>query len=409
MNKEKILEKINLLGEFAVYLFIFFIFINSKMTYKIGYILEGLTVIKIFLDWNDIKEKLAKGKKIYLTFVIILIIGMLFNYFSSVSDGVETFRKRNIPFIWGIIILLFIDNQEKLKKAAAIIFLGLLVLSIGVIKNFSIIKLDLIRQRGVLTLASSYSMIYLLESLQKFKEKNKLEILIVSIISILGLLGIEYSDSRMGFLVIIGVLGVYLLYILFKNFNIKKLIICSLVFFIGIGGFYQAMSPAFKHEIKTSFQTKNNFSNEARIIMWQGSWKAFCTHPIIGVGSDVPDTQPYILKAAEESNRNQHLKDAFIKEKRFGEAHSIYFNMLAQVGSLTFIYLFLFFYLIPKRILDYKKNEFSMALFAGITAFYIYGITWSIWGYYGLIQKFYQILVALFIIATEFNGKEEKK
>ena len=408
MSNERILKKINLFGEFAVYLFIFFAFINSKMTYKIGYILQGLTVIKIFLDWNGIKERLAKGKKIYLTFIIILIIGMLFNYFSSISDGVETFRKRNTPFIWGVIILLFIDNQEKLKKAAAIIFLGLLVLSIGVIKNLSIIKLDLIRQRGILTLASSYSMIYLLESLQKFKEKNKLTILIVCLITILGLLGIEYSDSRMGFLVIIGVLGMYLLYTLLKNFNIKKLIICSLVFFIGIGGFYQAMSPAFKHEIKTSFQTKNNFSNEARIIMWQGSWKAFCTHPIIGVGSDVPDTRPYIMKAAEESNRSPVLKSTFAKGG-FGEAHSIYFNMLAQVGSLTFIYLFLFFYLIPKRIFDYKKTELSMALFAGITAFYIYGITWSVWGYYGLIQKFYQVLVALFIIATEFNGKEEKK
>lgn len=406
MTREKILEKIDLFGELAVYLFIFFVFINSKMTYKIGYVLEGLAIIKIFYDWDEVKLRLSKGKKIYLTFLLILALGMIFNYFSSVSDGVETFRKRNIPFMWGVIILLFIDNQEKLKKTAIVIFLGLLTLSTGVIKHLSFIKLDIIRQRGILTLASSYSMIYLLEILQKFREKNKLEILSVFLITILGLLGIEYSDSRMGFLVVVGVLGLYLLYALFKNFNIKKLIVCALIFFIGGGGFYQAMSPAFKHEIKTSFQTRNNFSNEARIIMWEGSWKAFCTHPIIGVGSDVPDTQPYILKAAEESNRSQYLKDAFIKEKRFGEAHSIYFNMLAQVGSLTFVYLFLFFYLIPKRIFDYKKTELSMALFAGITAFYIYGITWSIWGYYGLIQKFYQILVALFIIATELNGKE---
>ena len=61
-NKEKIIKWIDFLGEYTAYFYVFAIFIASKLNLKIRYILEVLFVLKIILDYQNIK---IKGKKIY--------------------------------------------------------------------------------------------------------------------------------------------------------------------------------------------------------------------------------------------------------------------------------------------------------------------------------------------------------
>ena len=57
VSKENILKKINIAGEIIIYLFVFSMFIDSKLTMKIGYVLQGLSLIKIGLDYKNIKLK----------------------------------------------------------------------------------------------------------------------------------------------------------------------------------------------------------------------------------------------------------------------------------------------------------------------------------------------------------------
>ena len=405
VSKGNILKKVNIAGEIMIYLFVFSMFIDSKLTMKIGYILQGLSLIKIGLDYKNIK---LKGKEIYLTFIIILIIGIIFNFLSTNGDGVNKFIDRNLKFFNGIMLILFIDNWKKLKNLLYIIVVGSLLLSFDIINNSKYIKLDFIRKRGILTVATGFTISYWLEILKNYKNKKKWgEIIICFFINLYLLKGVGYSDSRMGFLVIIGTVGIYLLYIIWKlKFDFKKIVGIFLAGCIISSLFYVVAPPQFKSKIKTSFQTKNNFSNEARLIMWQGSLDAFYSSPIIGVGSAVSDTQPFVIKAAEKMNRSKNLNDAFIRRKAFGEAHSIYFNFLSQTGLLIIGYLYLLFYLIPKRFLKSQRNEILSGCFFGGVCFLLYGITWSVWGYYGVVQNFFQILLSMMIVASELKKEE---
>ena len=95
LSREDILKKVNLIGEIIIYLFVFSVFIDSKLTMKIGYVLQGISLIKIGLDYKNIK---LKGKEIYLTFIVILIIGIVFNFISTNGDGVNKFIDRNLKF-----------------------------------------------------------------------------------------------------------------------------------------------------------------------------------------------------------------------------------------------------------------------------------------------------------------------
>lgn len=144
-------------------------FIDSKLTMKIGYVLQGLSLIKIGLDYKNIK---LKGKEIYLTFIIILIIGIIFNFISTNGDGVNKFMDRNLKFFNGIMLILFIDNWKKLKNLLYIIIVGSLLLSFDIINNSKYVKLDFIRKRGILTVATGFTISYWLEILKNYKDKK---------------------------------------------------------------------------------------------------------------------------------------------------------------------------------------------------------------------------------------------
>lgn len=402
-KKEKIVKYIDFLGEYVAYFYVFAIFIESKLNLKIRYILEGLFILKIFLDYKNIK---IKGKKIYYTYIIILILGVIFNFISSTNKikAIDVFVGRNIRFYHGLMILFFINSQEKLIKMTKVILFGTFILGLGIWQKYDYIKLDIIRLREVIVLGSSYTIIYFFENLKKFKENNWNKNIYFSLISsILGLIGIAYSDSRMGFLVIVGIIVLYIIYNLIQKFSIKKMMISILIGLSGIFIFYELSPDWFKNEVKTSFETKHNFSNEARLIMWEGCWNAFKSSPIFGVGSNIEDTAVFVKEVGINTNRGLELQSAF-KAGRFPEGHSMYFNFLSQVGSLTLVYLYLFFILIPKYFFKTDKNPIAVASFFGILSFFIYGITWSIWGFYGLIQTFFQVYIGILLS----NLKEEQ-
>ena len=169
LSREDILKKVNLIGEIIIYLFVFSVFIDSKLTMKIGYVLQGISLIKIGLDYKNIK---LKGKEIYLTFIVILIIGIVFNFISTNGDGVNKFIDRNLKFFNGIILILFIDNWKKLKNLVYIIITGSILLSFDIINNSKYVKLDFIRKRGILTVATGFTIAYWLEILKNYKEKK---------------------------------------------------------------------------------------------------------------------------------------------------------------------------------------------------------------------------------------------
>jgi len=403
MNTEKYdyLDILNIMGEITIYFFVFFIFINNKMVMKIRYVLESLCIIKLLFNRKDID---IKGKSIYIAFGLILVTGIVFNSISGGILSVHKFSSNNLKFLDGIMLMFFIKRSRQLKILTAVITIASIILAVGVLGDFKFIRLDIIRYRAILTIAVSVILVYTLELFKIEVNRRIIQRLILGfMIATFLFIALGYSDSRMGFLSVIGTVFLYVLLnifdVLHADFIKYRLLILLATIFLFMGVSYTLMPEDFKKEIRTSFQTKNNVSNEARLIMWQGSWEAFKASPVIGVGSAVKDTQPYIIKAAEKSKRNPQLLNLFIKKHMFGEAHSIYLNLLAHVGTLIFAYLFIFIILIPKAYFSGVRNEVASSCMFGMSCYLIYGVTWSVWSFHGSIQGFFQVLLAIMLIA----------
>lgn len=409
VNK-KYINWIDKLGEISLYLFIISLFIDTKLGLKVGYVLQGAAILKIIFDFKNIE---IKGKNIYISFIFIFLIGSIFNLISSGYLGVYEFMSQNLSFLYGVILLLFIKNKKNMINIFYALLLGGTILSSGTIFNLKFIKLDIIHIRVMLLLATIFIMIYWLELLKKIifykKNENKFIFLLSSLIIPLFFKAIETSMSRMAFVTIVGIIIIYFFYSLIELRKFWKIFL--LVGFLGVsmGYFlYPKINNSYKNKISTSFNTKNNYSNIWRIIMWEGSIKAFKSSPIIGVGSLFEKKLPFNKEAAKENMVGKYKKNAnairesFIVEEQFPEAHSIYFNFLSNVGSLILLYLYLFFYQIPIKFLKGNKSTISVASFFTVLSFLIYGLTWSVWAYYGSAQKLFQILLGLLIVSSEY-------
>ena len=83
-------EIFNIIGEYVAYFYILSVFINSKLNMKIGYLLLIIALINIYID----KEKIKRiNKNIYIMFSIIFIMGIIWNYFGSASNGIDKFIR----------------------------------------------------------------------------------------------------------------------------------------------------------------------------------------------------------------------------------------------------------------------------------------------------------------------------
>ena len=81
----------------------------------------------------------------------------------------------------------------------------------------------------------------------------------------------------------------------------------------------------------------------------------------------------------------------------YGEAHSIYLNMLAEMGIFSILYFMQLFVFIPILIIKNLRNPGNVGEKLGassaIVGYYVYGLVWSIWGYYGTIQSIFQFMI----------------
>lgn len=400
-------EGLNILGEYGVCFFILSIFLNGKLNLKIGYFIQGIFLLKLIFDRKNI---FIKEKRIYITFMCILLLGIIMNFISSKGNGWEKFFSQNIKFIFGLIFIVFIDSFEKLKKALIFLLLGVTIISFSEVSNLNFIKISYTRTRPLIMMGAVFFTIYLCEKIKNNLNIKKIQGWIYLIIpATLGTLGIMYSDSRMGFLVYIIILGIYVFYnlVLYK-IDVKKISLLVLILFGFSLVIYTSMPLQFREKIKTSFETKNNFSNEARLVMWNGGIKAFKSKPLTGVGSLSKDTQPYNIESAKEY-KNTYIEDSFVRQKHFTEHHSIYINFLSQNGLvLTLLYLYLFFIQIPMVFLKNRKDSLAMASYATILSFLIYGVTWSVWTVYSSSQILFHIFLGILICQSKRGDKEKK-
>ena len=381
-------EKLNIFGEFVSYLYIISVFLNSKLNMKMGYILLGLGILKLIFFKEDIKKI---DKKVYGAFSILFLIGIITNFLVGRDSGINYFLRENSKFIYSSLLLLFLkDRTEKINIS---IYLGLILLCIGVIFKNDWFLGNYTRQRGVLILGIIYIVINFLENFLK-KEYKKLYSLPVIILSCYTMV---ILNSRMAVLVIIGCVSLYCLFILFfrKEYKVSKVFI---MLFLGVFFTFVSLPNSYKEHLKTSFYTKNNGSNEARIIMWKAGVNIFKNNPILGIGTAPKTAKKELVKYVENNMKDHWLAYDFIKNQPYSRLHSMYIDFFVQNGIFGILYLLLLFGIIPIEFYKKRYETIATSAFFSILGFYIYGITWSIWSDYGIIQTAFQIILAIMLI-----------
>lgn len=379
MSKEKVL---NQFGEFVSYLYIISVFLNSKLNMKIGYILLGLGILKLIFFRKEIKNI---NKNIYGMFVLLFLIGIITNFLVLRDNGVNVFINENSKFIYSAFLLLFLKN--KFKKINISINIGIFL------KNPWFLDGSYARQRGVLILGIIYIIIDFLENFLKneYKKLYSLPVILFSCYTMVIL------NSRMAVLVIIGCVILYCLFILFfrREYKVYKVFI---MLFLGTFLTFVSLPNSYKEHLKTSFYTKNNGSNEARIIMWKAGINIFKENPILGIGTAPKTAQKELVKYVENNMKDHWLANDFIKNQPYSRLHSMYIDFFVQNGIFGILYLLLLFGIIPIEFYKKRYETIATSAFFSILGFYIYGITWSIWSDYGIIQTAFQIILAIMLI-----------
>ncbi|MCF0170141.1 MAG: O-antigen ligase family protein, partial [Fusobacterium varium] len=247
---------------------------------------------------------------------------------------------------------------------------------------------------GLLMMVSLYvfGVIWNIKSIKELKEKYYY--IIVLFLSLSGLLLTKTRAAILGFLA--GVIFIVIMKFSIKNF-LLLLLATTIVFTV--------LPKSIKYRvtnitIKKDTENMNKISDKFRRVMWKGSIYTWENNKIFGVGAS--GTKYWVQKYADENiDKDGNVFPGIKRENfTFGEAHSIYLNILAEMGIFSILYFIQFFIFIPililKNIRDSENTGEKLGASSAIIGYFVYGIVWSVWGYYGTIQSIFQFM--LFIL-----------
>ena len=413
-NKRKIINQN--LGILGAILFIFGLSFSEYSSNR-GNILMMISFLTSIFYYGN--KKIEFGyKKITYMFILIFILGIIWTCFSY--DGIHSIRRFinvNKRFIDMFLLINIIkERKEFLILEKVFLFCGGLVGGYYIyvyIKNLKTISMNLeyrfegfkniAYSAGLLMMGSLYvfGVIWNIKSIKELKEKYYY--IIVLFLSLSGLLLTKTRAAILGFLA--GVIFIVIMKFSIKNF-LLLLLATTIVFTV--------LPKSIKYRvtnitIKKDTENMNKISDNFRRVMWKGSIYTWENNKIFGVGAS--GTKYWVQKYADENiDKDGNIFPGIKRENfTFGEAHSIYLNILAEMGIFSILYFIQFFIFIPililKNIRDSENTGEKLGASSAIIGYFVYGIVWSVWGYYGTIQSIFQFM--LFILMFYYIKTEK--
>lgn len=413
-NKRKIINQN--LGILGAILFIFGLSFSEYSSNR-GNILMMISFLTSIFYYGN--KKIEFGyKKITYMFILIFILGVIWTCFSY--DGIHSIRRFinvNKRFIDMFLLINIIkERKEFLMLEKVFLFCGGLVGGYYIydyIKNLKTISMNLeyrfegfkniAYSAGLLMMVSLYvfGVIWNIKSIKELKEKYYY--IIVLFLSLSGLLLTKTRAAILGFLA--GVIFIVIMKFSIKNF-LLLLLATTIVFTV--------LPKSIKYRvtnitIKKDTENMNKISDNFRRVMWKGSIYTWKNNKIFGVGAS--GTKYWVQKYADENiDKDGNVFPGIKRENfTFGEAHSIYLNILAEMGIFSILYFIQFFIFIPililKNIRDSENTGEKLGASSAIIGYFVYGIVWSVWGYYGTIQSIFQFM--LFILMFYYIKTEK--
>lgn len=238
-------EIFNFLGGWVIYVYIFLVFFNFKINMKIGYFF--LIVLFFYICFNRNIIKLV-NKKIYGMFLLILVLGFIWNYILVDMIGMSKFFNINIRFFYGFVMFLFLLNIKK-NRFSILIFLVVNLFSVMYLYNESYVYYlfdDLGRIRVILLIGWIYILIYIFEKI--FEDFKKYIFLLLVFILFFIVLG--KSGSRVGVLLLFFVIFLYFIFKVFKEKKSIKFVFVIIIIILFIGLF---LFKEYKEKLKILF------------------------------------------------------------------------------------------------------------------------------------------------------------
>ena len=261
----------------------------------------------------------------------------------------------------------------------------------------------------VMVIPLTIAMIYF-----KGAEKNKK--IIYMIATAILTFAVMASMSRGGFLGLASIPFAYWLWSKDKMKNLAKLALIAVLFSYPV---YQLTPEEYKEEILSITDTEDDTRN-TRLEFWGLAWDMYLDNPVIGVGAR---NYPWNV-ATYQLMRKDRDPDGKLLGGR--EVHSLYFSLLAELGTVgTVLYIMIVLQLIKKllfivRLGESKPEYYNMGLIAkalliSLVSFLISGGFISVlyyppfWYLFGFVLTMHLIVESELKSDAQAEGSGQKK
>lgn len=385
--------------------------------------------------------------KVMAVFASVLFLSALCS--ANIGYGLKTWADF---FLWRfmsfLIILLLFAAKDKVGKLLNAIFAGYFISCLyAIYQGVFVYKLNIAHGRAAsfvghpMTLAG-WSCI-LLPALLVFifrKDISKNLHLACCALFVIGCVALVFNSTRGAWLALAIALPLISLPFILKS---KKLFVgfASAVVVLGL---VLVNSPSFIKRVDSIADTKTNWSNVSRFIIWDTAYGIFKEHPVLGIGlgsfskeyqSKFVDSKELKQQAAEYHNYQKNLKQKklTVGQKNYtkkhiqklavasrkvwenkqlralSHAHNNYIHMLAENGLVGFFgYVFAFGFILWKNIKNYllNKNPYALMIVGSTTALLLQGMTEYNFGN-SSVMKIYWFVLACLVVMARFYNKED--
>ena len=377
----------------VVMTYIFYLFVMSLLTSKAGINIFGglfifLGIINIFTKYTKVEiVDYFKKNKIILLMVGIYFLGIITNIISE--GGTKSLGKYAGRHTYFLIIPCFLLMKSKIsiKKIFSLFIISFIVAelkSYEVFVNEFKLQLDTnarvhsFYDYGRWSALLLFNLCYLLPLVFE-KKLEKFYKYLVNISFILGLISLILSNSRGPWLVFI-VINIFY-FLLYKRKMLKYFaVFISLIVLVLIFS-NDKYTEIFRERVRSIKETKENNSNYARINMWREGL-AFTKNNLgnkrILVGTGLLNYEKPFSEYLIKKGNYQELFEITGSQFSYTDSHSIYLNLLNQMGILYFLfYLYLIFLMLKNLILSKEKNEWNILNITMVISFLLLGIFYS--------------------------------
>lgn len=320
----------------------------------------------------------ARLVKVILIFWAVIFLSAIFAYKQPLAFSKWwAYVYRGLPFF---LAALFIDSRRKLFTVLSVMAASLFIADMAGIwqafkghRSVGLSSMTMIMAGYLLQMIPVLLVLSLEEKGLSGKRK-----LIVASVALISFVVLGLNGTRGAWLGVLVALLVYALLRLRDKTKAAVVVLLAMMVIVGIGANIEMISNRALTVLDTSGK-----SYTERVLLWDGAWRMFLDHPLVGVGPG----------SFEETYLSRYISPQ--AQLKLGHAHNNFFHILAEnglLGLLSFLAMFGYFlYYLFKQGTEYN-NKVALGVFLATISLLLQGLTEFNFGDSAVIRMFWFLL-----------------